>query len=115
MKFEDALKALREGKKITCLSLGCEITLNDMGTLYVMSREITFDDGDLLNQIIFGEWHFVEEPGKTFPEVFEAFKKGKKIRRKSWVNEHSYRIIASDEDYISCLDLGADDWIMCDE
>jgi hypothetical protein len=60
----------------------------------------------------------IEEPGKTFDQVFEDFKNGKNIRRKVWNKEynlHKHYQLIKDENYnlklpIFSSDLIEDDW-----
>lgn len=92
MKFKEALEELYKGKKIGCLSF--PNTVFDNVNCY---KDIDF------SYIIFGEWFIVEEPGKTFPEVFEALKEGNHIRRKKWPLED--RMSKSSRE-----DLLATDW-----
>lgn len=112
MKFEEALVELRKGKKITCISLpGSEFSLSDLWEI-----SITLPNGisifSVIDFIIKGEWFIVEEPGKTFSEVFEAFNEGKKIRRKKWDESfpHSYLDNEYGDLSIHTDDLIANDW-----
>jgi hypothetical protein len=74
MKFELALTELRKGKTIKLSSSDYTILNLEENLGYVLHA----------SQLVGDDWEIIEEPGKTFPEVFEAFKEGKKIRRKSW-------------------------------
>lgn len=76
MKFEEALVELRKGKSI---KRKCHINYLSLKSP-INTRVLLID---ILNDL--NDWEVLEEPGKTFPEVFEAFKEGKNIRRKSWV------------------------------
>lgn len=69
MKFEEALIELRKGKRIQ----------RKCYPYHYLDKNC-----DTLCDILAEDWEVMKEPGKTFPEVFEAFKEGKKIRRKSW-------------------------------
>lgn len=87
MKFEEALAELRKGKKIECIDFPIyEIALSELNKI-----SITFPSGiscfSAIEFIVKGKWKIIEEPGKSFPEVFESFKEGKKIRCKSWPKE----------------------------
>lgn len=81
MKFEEALVELRKGKRIKRKCHRNYIYKSDP----VPSNRYIFIM-DILNDL--DDWEVKEEPGKTFPEVFEAFKEGKNIRRKSWKEGH---------------------------
>lgn len=81
MKFEEALQELRKGKKIKCIGKGDFISLETLKNYDLPS----FFRCDL---VMDGEWEVIEEPGKTFPEVFEAFKEGKYVRRKEWSTDN---------------------------
>ena len=97
MRFEEALIELRKGKKI---SLG----------IWMYSIESIKDDSAInlsFKELFSEDWEVLEEPGKTFPEVFEAFKDGKHIRRKKWPLED--RMSKSSRD-----DLLATDWEIID-
>lgn len=106
MQFEEALIELRKGKKI---------------------RHSFFEEGKFLDihnvlmdnipgsYILCEQWSIHEEPGKTFPEVFEAFKEGKKIRRKEWMHSMYFK---RDDRLITDLnhvDLLATDWIVLEK
>lgn len=113
MKFEDALAELRKGKQIT----SSEITLKlyDSGELYVNSNII--NSHHVMHLIVHDKWEVLEEPGKTFPEVFESFKNGKIIKRKIWENDW---FIHADDKVKGVVDLDVDDllandWMVCDD
>lgn len=100
MKFEEAFVQYRKGKRIRRNSKEF-ITI-----LYLKDSCITNED-------LFAEdWEVIEEPGKTFDQVFEAFKEGKYIRRKSWINHTILcaRWKVSIDEFIHTADLLATDW-----
>ena len=100
MLFEDALKELRNGKSIR-RSIWMKV--------YKYSL-LSDDDGFLMSKydLLQEDWEVVEEPGKTFPEVFEAFKEGKKIKRKAWNRYLQNNMF----DTFHMSDLLANDWII---
>jgi hypothetical protein len=110
MRFEEALIELRKGKKIVCVSReGMRLHISDYDELSVITKP-NFTSFECMELIVKGEWFIEEEPGKTFPEVFEAFKEGKKIKRKVW--EEIYFHIDKDI-FFECItprDLIEDDW-----
>lgn len=87
MKFEEALAELRKGNK-GIASANFSIKLSDLGEISTLFKTGS-NFGDAANEIVNGNWELLEEPGKSFPEVLEGFKEGKKIRRKSWP-DHSW-------------------------
>lgn len=103
MKFEDALQELRKGKSIQSPS--------DIYTLEEIKKDqgIEIDIDDLFSD----KWKIYEEPGKTFPEVFEDFKNYKKVRRKYWPDNY---FIEKDERLheLGQQDLLANDWEIID-
>lgn len=106
MKFEEALVELRKGKKIACHSFPDEIfELTDNGLIF---HEIP------ISFFILGEWGILEEPGKTFDQVFKEFEQGKKIRRKIWPKDVgiSIKMIITNDDYLMAYmkDLTEKDW-----
>lgn len=102
MRFEEALIELRKGKKIR------RKFKEFITVLYLKDSYITYDD-------LFAEdWEVIEEPGKTFPEVFESFKDGKRIRRKIWWEGQAKGMISTKPGTISIDDLLATDWEICE-
>lgn len=85
MKFEEALVELRKGKEIICISKGGLTLKLDKNSEIKMSSFLEVLDIGIMELIIKGEWIIEYERGKSFPDVFEAFKEGKRIRRKSWI------------------------------
>lgn len=110
MKFEAAILELRKGKKITSSEM--TLKLHKLGELQVHSNII--NSHHIMNLVVNDDWEVLEEPGKTFPEVFDAFKKYKKIRRKCWDDnnfmEKEERLIDLNEN-----DLLANDWEVIDD
>lgn len=107
MKFEEALVELRKGKKIKLPSW-------KKYWLELFNENIIKIS---LEEILSECWEIVEEPGKTFPEVFEAFNKGKKIRRKDWIRdprEHGNLMKSDGGKKIYIFDLLATDWEIID-
>lgn len=102
MKFEEVLVEFRKGKTIICPA-GFTICLGKF-------IGITLCEIDILSE----EWKLKEETGKTFPEVFEAFKDGRKIKRKSWTYQYSF-LQKESFGALSCEDLLATDWIVMEE
>ena len=100
MKFEEALKEYRNGKKIDVSE----------------SNKVKFLEGKIweLQKLFDLDWVVIEEPGKTFCEVFEDFKKGKKIRRKWW-HESSYISKNGGLGIFSSNDALSNDWEVVDE
>jgi len=104
MKFEEALVELRKDKKIR----------NKIwrSNLYI-SLEKKFNTHFDYN-FIYEDWEVLEEPGKTFPEVFEAFKEGKSIRRKEWLKydetKNMYFQISDFYTKLTSQDLLETDW-----
>ena len=81
MKFEEALVELRKGKEISSRGISLKV-INDL---------IGFSDYpygttpiSIITTIFHSQWEVLEKPGKSFDQVLEAFKEGKKIRRKEW-------------------------------
>lgn len=110
MKFEEALLELRKGKKIECVDFQrYQIHLSELNEI-----SITFPPGlsgfSAVEFIIKGEWKVVEERGKTFDQVFESFKEGKKIRRKSWDKYHYMKLHSIESCYCDIVDLIENDW-----
>lgn len=110
MRFEEALAELRKGKKI-------QMSSRDW-IIFSLEDEHGYCLG--VNDFVNEDWQTLEEPGKTFPEVFEAFKEGKKIKRKSWTNER-YFLHKECEEYCECVmgkidrdDLMEKDWEILD-
>lgn len=103
MKFEEALVELRKGKKIK------RICFYESLSLDIIKKEETLKI--MISDILQDDWIIEEKPGKTFPEVFEAFKKGKSIRRKSWV-VITERVLTKgcEGNIINSFDLEANDW-----
>lgn len=78
-----------------------------MGTLGKHNSKETYFVDININDILAEDWVVIDEnPGKSFPEVFEAFKEGKKIIRKQW------RVDSIDKS--SDLPLYADDILATD-
>ena len=79
MKFEEALAAFRNGKSIArgTYEDGMHGGINKNSDCELHLIDILAED-----------WFIWEKPGKSFPEVFYAFKEGKWIRRKSWETDH---------------------------
>lgn len=94
MKFEEALIELKKGKRITIRSF-----VYDPGW-----KEYTFNFNDIMSF----EWE-IYNPGKSFNEVFEEFKQGKKIRRKSW-DIFNHISLNTNTKVIYRDDLIASDW-----
>ncbi len=115
MKFEEALVELRKGKKIKRSCFLDYISPNHLNPIFIKTQESL-----LLNDIFQDDW-MVEEPGKTFDKVFEDFKSGKKIRRKSWLKTGPISY-STDDFFISTYhgfrlyneDLLATDWEVID-
>lgn len=106
MQFEEALAELRKGKIIYLRHVHKKVELNPDGNFMA---NFSLDD------IFYGEWDIKEEPGKTFPEVFEAFKEGKKIKRKAWIHYAFIRKINDAVDSLTIADLLATDWIILED
>lgn len=112
MKFEDAMKALGNGE-----------TLELDGWLF--NLETIKEDGKMAipyNYIISDEWIVHVKPGKTFREVFEAFKDGKKVRRKKWEgccflqgSQMNHLHPPKAHTTIAVPHLLENDWEICDE
>jgi hypothetical protein len=103
MKFEEALVELRKGKIIYLRHVHKKVELNPDGNFMA---NFSLDD------MFYGEWDIKEEPGKTFPEVFEAFKEGKRIKRKCWhVEKYIHNIFTSNSTWSLYIDdLLSTDW-----
>lgn len=100
MKFEEALPLWKKGKmiRLSTWPLFKFLPMIEICDTFSFSSSCLFSD----------DWEVLEEPGKTFPEVFEAFKEGKKIRRKKW----GY-VVYSQRDQLDALnhfDILATDW-----
>lgn len=104
MKFEEALVELRKGKKIRKV-LWLFTQYMDLKNY----KQFFFDAEEVLNS----EWELYQEPGKSFPEVFEAFKSGKFIKRKEWENKHLFGSEMSSI-HLSYKDVLATDWEIID-
>ena len=106
MKFEDALRELRNGKKIRRESWKIHGIMHPLlpNTKLCVDYECFHAE----------DWEIIEEPGKTFPEVFEAFKEGKLIKRKSWPSEY-FCCSEMNSNHLSHIDLIATDWMICDD
>jgi hypothetical protein len=80
MKFQEAIYYFKLGSTIK------RKKWPSYDVFYINEKEVTkyaLSKEDYLAE----DWeivHKIEEPGKTFPEVFEAFKEWKKIKRKNW-------------------------------
>lgn len=98
MKFEEALVKLREGNRIKRKNWhGMGISKDDCA------------DELIIKEILSEDWVVIEELGKTFDQVFEAFKNGKNLRRKTWPKEYIFSIRLNSAN-INKLDLLANDW-----
>ena len=100
MKFEEALIYIRQGKKVKL-------------PYWTQNHTEMFNENMIyatLNEIIYGLWEIVEEPGKTFDQVFEAFKEGKSIRRKSWPQEFYISLHRKLHNLDNIGELLASDW-----
>lgn len=106
MKFEEAIIEYRKGNKIK----------RNNGMMKQWLYKEIIDSHDLIfdisfNDIVAEDWEVLEKTGKTFPEVFEAFKDGQKIRSKRWVNNWYYIQISDTGDLeLDVEDLLANDW-----
>lgn len=95
MKFEEALAELRKGRLISI----------DGVEFFHLRQNFSIEfyphwfDSD--------RWEVIEEPGKTFDQVFEAFKEGKTIRRKS---NHPSQLWNKQICFLYPDDLLANDW-----
>lgn len=112
MHFEEAVIELRKGKEIS--GFFAEICGINKISLKEGNNRIKFTEfpmtlswSELVNILFYGEWSVKEEQGKTFYQVLEAFKEGKKIRRKIWVDS----FISKESSYfISSEDVRSNDW-----
>lgn len=101
MKFEEALVELKKWKSIKRkLWINGERIgfMKKSGNFNVSYEELHADD-----------WEVLEEPGKTFPEVFDAFKAGKFIRRKGWLSK---RDLVNKDSVIYAWEILATDWMV---
>lgn len=113
MKFEETVIELRKGKEIS--GFFAEICGINKISLKEVNNRIKFTEfpmtlswSELVNILFYGEWSVKEEQGKTFDQVFESFKEGKKIRRKSW---SKFSSISNTPCYLPDVrDLLANDW-----
>jgi hypothetical protein len=114
MKFEEALVELRKGKKIREIrEYGREFIISlDSGNISILSEVRYLDDPykKLCARIVECDWEVIEESGKTFPELFEEFKEGKKIRRKSWFSSHYIKLHDTNSVDANIVDLIENDW-----
>lgn len=103
MKFEEALVELRKGKEIR-LSIWIDKYKR-------VNKNGIYQSNDSLSmyELMSNDWEIYEEPGKTFLEVFEAFKEGKKIRRKEWPFK-AFIHICNIQDYAEFRDIFCNDW-----
>ncbi len=99
MKIKDVLDDFYNGKKIKRKS-----SRHSYNLIYL----------DKNSDMLAEDWEVIEEPDKTFQEVFEAFKNGKYIRRKSWEDYELFH-----REYLECgvnliiaEDLLASDWVI---
>lgn len=100
MKFEEALVELRKGKKIR----------NKLwGSSFFISLEKRFNTNFDYN-FIHEDWEAIEKPGKTFDQVFEEFKEGKKIRRISWDEDHYMKLHDLESCDCNIVDIIENDW-----
>lgn len=107
MKFEEALIELRKGKRIKRDCWVFPFYDNEENEEHC-GVEIGIDD------ILSNDWIVEDKPGKTFPEVFEAFKEGKSIRRKGWANmEYRMNKYIEGDIFISSKDFLSTDWMIC--
>lgn len=113
MKFEEALLELRKGKKIVSIEFP-RLEFNLSG-LYELSYTVPsgISSFSVIETMIKGDWEVLESPGKTFSEVFEAFKEGKSIRRKLWTGG-LYVINKENNNQVMPNDLLATDWEICE-
>jgi len=100
MKFEEALKALWKEKSIKRRHMVDSFNKNSVLALSMTPQCFLADD-----------WEIVEN-GKTFPEVFNFFIAGERIKRKKWP-ESIY--ITKENGLIPMEDLLAKDWEVADE
>ena|ERR1700733_10375833 len=109
MRFEEALVELRKGKNIHCSSgLGITFSLSELDELsYTINSSMS--SFTVMEAIIKGNWEIVEEPGKTFDQVFDAFTNGKKIKRKFW-RSCDYISTTTNICSLSAYDLLSKDW-----
>lgn len=100
MKFEEVLIELRKGK----------IIKRSIWNNHVLSNNINNMNNMLyVEDLLSDDWEVLEEPGKTFYEVFQAFKEGKKIKRKC-LSANTY-LTKNDCYYnLNAKDLLATDW-----
>lgn len=115
MKFWEAMKALGEGKKVRVKSWPVKRSF-----IYVNKGHFYGEDGycrvddvkfDLID--FNEEWEIYEEQEKTYSfweMLQETSLKGKKFRRKAWINEHN-RILKADTYVITLEEIQATDWI----
>lgn len=102
MKFEEILPYLKDHANVG-IKDKIHISLSKYNEV-----ELTQSLGTcLIHSILFSNEWSLEETGKSFPEVLEAFKEGKKIKRKCW---STYLSIATNETYLYRDDLLAKDW-----
>ncbi len=91
MKFEEALVELKKGNASlrTEWNDGSILDIYGGGIVRIIHPNEKYNYYTLIplrfDDIEANDWFLYEEPGKTFDQVFEAFKKGKSIRRKEWL------------------------------
>jgi len=110
MKFEEAIYYFKQGatiKRHKWPSYDVFYINEKEVNKYALSKEdYLADDWIIVDRI--------EQPGKSFSEVFEDFEKGKKIRRKVWPKNVgiSMKMMITKDDYLMAYmkDLLEKDW-----
>lgn len=109
MKFWEAMKALEEGKKITCLEWAG--TSGD----YIDKERLLANDYAYEGPFSHwqSEWELYEEPVQTFTfiQVIQGLKEGKGFKRKSWEHPDCVLYNKNRNIFLILEDFEANDWI----
>lgn len=120
MRFEDALKAMREGKEVRVCPPGVDEVVGHTYHIGPDGKNIFDEVGDYFCQpssvLLREDWEIIY-PKQTIADVLPAFLDGKRIRRRSWVvNAAGLELKFNNEWQVQTVFLfeclKADDWIV---
>ena len=83
MDFSEALKHLKDGKKVRRSKFGTPIMIRGHLITWATAPKNTLDDISC-DSLLTNDWEIYEEPGMTFPEAMQCLVDGKVIRRRGW-------------------------------
>jgi hypothetical protein len=102
MKFEEALVELRKGKNISRFEWGSHKDFLDLTIKDILSEDWVLSEN----------WKSLQKPGKTFDQVFEDFKLGKRIRRNGWDSSH---YVSVNDLFLTMESILSNDWEVASE